>query len=287
MRGGERRMNTRRRVFCAVLAVLALGGCSGTRFFYYPNRVLYVDPRVLGIDYDLVAFRSDNGDKLYALMFRTEKKPKGTIVHFHGNFGNVSNHFKQCQFLTRDGFDVMTFDYEGYGGSEGRPSPRRCVADGLAAVRYARKISRNPRGGVALFGQSLGGAVAVVVAAKDPEVRGVVVEAAFATYRSMARDVLERSAFTWILVPIFPLFVGNAEDPLRFVDKIAPRPVLFVHGDKDNVVPLKMSEILYKKAKEPKALWIVPGANHLGCRRQAGEEYEKRLSDFFTQALND
>src|SRR6185295_5707440 len=96
---------------------------------------------------------SGNGKKLFALYFPTDQPPKGIVLHFHGNFGNVSNHFIGSSFLVYHAFDVLVFDYEGYVGSEGHPSPARTVQDGVAALRYAATLNRNPKGGVVVLAQ--------------------------------------------------------------------------------------------------------------------------------------
>jgi uncharacterized protein len=266
------------------LALFLLPGCSPQRFFYYPNKVLFADPDRMHVKNEIVHYPSLNGKTLYGVYFPTDQTPKGTIVHFHGNFGNLSNHFPLALFLTKHGFDVLCFDYEGYGASEGRPNAKNLVDDGLASVRYAQSRLRTPGTGVAVFGQSLGGAVAVVVTAKEPLVRGAVIESAFARYRTMARVAMGRHWITWILYPAVP-FVSRHYDPVDFVAHIAPRPVLFIHGDADTIVPTFMSRTLFDAAREPKSLWIIPGAGHLEGRRKAGAEYEKKISEFFEAAL--
>jgi fermentation-respiration switch protein FrsA (DUF1100 family) len=273
------------RAKACVLGVF-LVGCSPQRFFYYPNRNLYVDPDQIGLHPDLVRYPSLNGKELVALYFKTNQKPKGTIVHFHGNFGNVSNHFPLSLFLLKYGFDVLAFDYEGYGVSEGKPSPKHLLEDGIASVRYAQAHLREGAAGVAVFGQSLGGATAIVVTAQEPLVKAAVIEAAFTGHAAMARAVLKRHWLTWPLYPIAPLFMNHSLDPILFVARISPRPVFFIHGDQDTIVPMAMSQELYQKAKEPKKLWIVPGANHLESRKKAGAQYEQAVADFFTAALS-
>lgn len=262
-----------------------LPACSPHRFFYQPTRQLYSDPAARGIIYDAIEFPSFNGKMLKAILFKTNQPPKGTVVHCHGNYGNISSHYMGSQYLTHYGFDVLVFDYQGYGGSQGRPTPRGTVEDGIAAVRYAQTHLRNPGTGVVLLGQSLGGAVGTVVAAKEPLVKGVVLEAAFYSYASMARDVLKRSVLLWPLYPIYPLLMGGTYNPSRHIAAISPRPVLLIHGNKDKVVPSGMSEKLYRKAKEPKRLWIIDGAGHMGCWRAQGKVYEKTIADFFEAAL--
>ena len=178
-------MFPRQILFCLLGSLIVLTGCSVQSFFYYPNRNLYADPAAAGVPYDILEYPSLNGKKLYALSFKTDQLPKGTIVHFHGNFANVSNHFPLAPFPLKQGFDKISFDYQGYGASEGTPNSVTTVEDGVATVRYAQAHLRNPKTGVAVFGQSLGGAIAIVVAAKEPLVRGAVIESAFASYKSM------------------------------------------------------------------------------------------------------
>src|SRR5580704_17541848 len=174
-----------RKINWYLVPFIFLSACSPQRLFYYPNRVLYIDPDRIGLHPELVRYPSLNGKELTALYFKTDQKPKGTIVHFHGNFGNVSNHFPLSLFLLKYGFDVLAFDYEGYGASEGKPTPKNLVEDGIASVRYAYDHRRESGTGIAVFGQSLGGAVAIVVTAKDPLVKGAVIEAAFSGHSRM------------------------------------------------------------------------------------------------------
>src|SRR4051812_16593697 len=152
------------RAATAVLVAACLfGGCSPQSLFYYPNNKLYLEPAALKIDYQQVQYPSLNGKHIWAILMKTPQSPRGTVVHLHGNFGNLSNHFPLSAFLLQYGFDVLVVDYQGYGASEGKPSPRTTVEDGIASVRYAQEHLRTPGTGVVLFGQSLGGAVAIGV----------------------------------------------------------------------------------------------------------------------------
>lgn len=270
-----------RPILSIILACTLFWGCSPYRFFYYPNDKLYANPDHFKMNYEMHEFKSLNGKKLFGLLFQTELEPKGIVVHFHGNYGNVSNHFLASHFLVDYGFDVFIFDYQGYGSSEGKPNPKKTIEDGIASVRFAAQKDRSGNG-VFVLGQSLGGAIAIVTTAKEPLVKAAVIEASFPRYRAMARDVIKRSALLWILYPIYPFFLGKKYDPDRYVGEISPRPLLFIHGTGDNVVPLKFSKKLFEKAKEPKELWIVPDASHMGVRPQEGELYERRIANFFS-----
>ncbi len=261
-----------------------LAGCSPQSLFYYPNDKLYLEPAALKIEYQQLQYPSLNGKKLWAILMKSPEKPKGTVVHLHGNFGNLSNHFPLSAFLLQYGFDVLVVDYQGYGASEGKPSPAHTVEDGIATVRYAQAHLRAPGTGVVLFGQSLGGSTGVVVAAREPLVRAAVIEAGFSSYSKMGAEAMSRHIWSWPMVP-FAWMLSRNDDAIKYVGDIAPRPVFFIHGDADHIVPMHMSQDLYAKAREPKKLWIIPGADHLGCRQAAGGSYERDIVDFFERAL--
>lgn len=265
-------------------ALLVLSGCRAEGVFYYPNKVLYADPHQAGLEFEIVNYPTLNGKKITGLLFRTKQEPKGIIVHLHGNFGNVSNHFPLSVFLLRYGFDLLIVDYQGYGGSEGRPSPRGTVDDAVASLRYAASVDRGK--GVGLFGQSIGAAIAAVAGAEEPLAAGVVLEAGFSRYRDITASVLKRSWLTWPVAFVFPpLFVRRRWDPVDYVGKIAPRPVLIIHGTADKTIPLRMARELFDRARDPKELWIIDGAQHLGYRRQEGKAYEERVAGFFAGAF--
>lgn len=268
--------------------LLALNACGVERIFYYPNRRLYADPDRAGLRYQLVYFPTANGNTLSGLFFPAEGESRGAVIHFHGNFANMSNHFPASYFLVRRGFDLLVFDYQGYGVSEGKPNRRNTVEDGTASVDWMLAHSTAAGRGLGIFAQSLGGAVGSVTAARDPRINAVVLEAPFTTYRAAAHHVMKQSWITWPFAWIVPpLFVRRGLDPWEAVAQIAPRPLLFIHGTADQTVPSWMSEKLFARAKEPKRLWLIEGAGHLECRRRAGSVYEKTIADFFSDAFKD
>jgi fermentation-respiration switch protein FrsA (DUF1100 family) len=156
----------------------------------------------------------------------------------------------------------------------------------VAAIKLAAALDRNPRGGVVVFAQSLGGAVAIPAIAKSGSlVKAAVIQSTFTNYRVIARDVLGRSWITWLLWPVYPQLLWTRYEPWRWIDRLPPIPLLFIHGDRDPVIPVGMTRKLYARAHEPKELWIVPGAGHNGLRQEAGDAYDTRVADFFSRAL--
>ncbi|MFN0117491.1 MAG: alpha/beta hydrolase [Elusimicrobiota bacterium] len=268
-----------------ILCLLFFSACVPTNYFYYPNNNLHADPEKFGLTYEIIDFPSLNGKKCTGLLFRTKEKPRGMVVHLHGNYGNVTYHFFGATFLLKYGFDVLVIDYQGYGGSEGRPSPKKTVEDGIAAVRKAYSLNRSEMRDVFIFGQSLGAAVGAQVAMREPLVKAIVMEAGFSSYRQMARHVLKKNVILWFLYPIAPLFIGSTYDPIKAVAHISPKPIFFIHGNQDKIVPVQMTEKLYKQAKEPKKIFIVYGADHLMCWKVLGQEYQEKISDFFLENI--
>ncbi len=270
-----------------LLLISGLCGCSVKGLYYFPNNELFRDPAQEGLAYEMVRFPSANGKSLFGLYFRAEAQPpKGIIIHFHGNYGNVSHHYGQSVFLLRRGFDVFIFDYQGYGASEGKPRPERTIEDGLAAIRFLETSTIAARAPIGLFGQSIGAAIATVVAARSAAPRAVLLEAGFDSYKGIMKDVMKRS---WLLKP-FSFFVPaliaqRGLDPVDFIGKISPRPVYVVHGDKDRVVPFRMGENLIAASREPKTFRRVVGADHLQCKAFEGGVYENEAAGFFADAF--
>ena len=120
---------------------------------------------------------------------------------------------------------------------------------------------------VAIFGQSLGGSVAITALARSPDkgkIRALIVEGAFAGYRRITREVLGRAWLTWPLQWPLSFAVDDEYRPIEAIAQISPTPVLIIQGEEDAIIPATHAEALYKAAGEPKALWLVPGAGHMG-----------------------
>lgn len=162
------------------------------------------------------------------------------------------------------GFSVLGYDYRGYGTSEGSPSERKAYLDAEAAYAYLVEEVRLPPGRIIVHGRSLGGAMAIELAAHKP-VGGLIVESAFV---SAARVVTS--------MPVCFL------DRFKNHEKIGAVgcPVLFIHGTADRLIPLWHAERLFAAANEPKWSWWVEGAGHNDLQWHAGRAYWRRLRGF-------
>lgn len=225
--------------------------------------------------------------KLAGWFFKARKGGhKGTIVQFHGNAQNMTAHFASLVWVIDEGYDFFAFDYRGYGISEGKPNQEGTNRDALAAIQYV--LNREKADDVVLYGQSLGGAILLRaygdVSAEDrSRIRAVVIESSFYNYHEIARDVMSRS---WLLFPFQPLaylLVSNAYSPEDWIAKVSPTPLLVIHGDQDQVIPLKFGQKIFELAKEPKQFVLVPGGHHINAMMIDDGEYRKKLLSFLRE----
>ncbi|MES1981485.1 MAG: alpha/beta fold hydrolase [Pseudomonadota bacterium] len=246
-----------------LLSVL-LSGC--TQMFFQPQRQIINSPENYGFEYQVENFQAADGTALSAWFMPAHGQAKATVLYLHGNGENVSTHFRSVLWLTQEGFNVFALDYRGYGTSAGAPSLAGAQLDIDAAMRklLGRKDVDPQR--IVLFGQSLGGALAIYYAAHTAyraNLRAVVIDSAFFDYRQIVREKLAGIFITWPLQWLPWLTVNNEYTPAAAVAAVSPLPLLLLHGDHDKVIPLHHSQELYARAREPKELWIVPGAGHI------------------------
>jgi fermentation-respiration switch protein FrsA (DUF1100 family) len=186
----------------------------------------------------------------------------------HGNAGNLTHRFLPIQEITAAGSSVLILDYRGYGKSGGAPSEHGLYADADAAYLYLLDHGYSARH-IVLQGESLGTAVAVDLASRK-ECAGVVLEAAFTSGGDVANTVLP---------VIGPLLFRGFDSKSKIANIHAP--LLFFHGDRDEIIPLRLSRSLFDAAPEPKWFIEIPGAGHNALVERAGLSYRKRLHEFY------
>jgi hypothetical protein len=187
-----------------------------------------------------------------------------TILYAHGNAEDLGDVRPGLEELRRLGFSVFAFDYRGYGTSAGTPSEQGAYADIDAAYSYLTGRLHVPAHRIIVYGRSLGGAVAIDLATRQP-VAGLIVESSFVSgFRVLTR------------IPLFPF------DKFRSIEKITRvrYPVLVIHGRKDRVVSFWHGERLFREAHEPKMSLWVDGAGHDDVPEAGAERYADALRKF-------
>lgn len=220
-----------------MLACLLLAGC--TSLYFFPGRQQVLSPQMLGLTSQDVELFSADGTRLFAWHLQAEN-PRGVVCFFHGNAENISTHIVNVAWLPAEGFDVLLVDYRGYGASAGEAEFPEALEDVQAGLDWCFARGKLKELPVFAFGQSLGAAMTLDVAARSANsarLAGVVADSAFSHYRRIARDVLAQS---WLLAPLkYPLswLVTGSHAPEKAAENLADVPLLVMHSVDDRIVP--------------------------------------------------
>lgn len=169
---------------------------------------------------------------------------------------------------------MLVFDYRGYGRSDGDfPSEAQLYEDSEAAWRYLRDSRQIPADQILIYGESLGGAIALDLAIRHPEANGLIMQSSFT---SMAEAVRQKPFSS--MIPLNLVLTEQFDSRSKI--GLLQVPVLFLHGEQDSVVPFEMSQALYATAPEPKHLFLISGADHVRIYQPGQESYLKAVSDF-------
>ena len=259
-----------RRAIIVIAGVCALSGC--VRLFFQPYREYVRTPAQIGLDYQDIAIETRDKLQLHAWYLPASAPQCATVLFLHGNAENISTHIASVYWLPERGFNVLLLDYRGYGPSTGSPSIAGLQTDIDAAMRYLIERSPGNPPRLVLFGQSLGAAAAIYYAAhgaRRGDIRALVADSAFASYRDIAREKMADFWLTWPFQWIPDFTVPIDYDPKAAVKAVSPIPLLLVHGAQDRIVPIDNSRRLFEAASEPKQFWRVEGAGHIGAFHSA------------------
>ncbi len=204
------------------------------------------------------------------------------VLFFSGNGGNRSYRTQECRALTGCGAHVFLFDYRGYGDNPGSPSEEHLAADARAVWDYATRQRHVAADRIVLYGESLGGGVAVRLAA---ELCQAGTPPAALILRSTFSSLVDVAAYHYPWLPVRLALVDRFPSVARMPQVTCP--LLQIHGGSDMIVPLKFGQRLFAAAPEMSASgvakrWVeFPQADHNDVLWVAGEEFSSALSDFF------
>ena len=273
----------------ALSLVLLCQGCVG-QMFYYPDHNVHETPAKQGLPYEEVFFESKDGTRLSGWFIPAVGKSRGTVIHFHGNAQNMTSHFAFVSWLPAEGFNLFVFDYRGYGKSAGSPDRRGLYEDSRAAIDYVRSRKDIDRDRLLILGQSLGGAQAVTAVGSGNKqgVRAVVIDSTFFSYRSIVRDKIAAMPLVSLFkTPLSYILIGNDLSPAEYIAKIAPIPLLLIHGTADAVIPYHHTLGLMEHAGAPKTFWRIEGGGHTDAFLGADSPYRRKLVVFLDAALQE
>lgn len=252
-------------------------------------------PEDHNLPFECVTFTARDGVTLRGWLVGEGKRP--TVIFCAGMFGSMDGDVHMAPHFVHAGFNVLQFDWRGHGVSGGRRSTLglRERLDLLGAIDFLQ--SRGIRQ-IGLMGFSMGGAVALRVAAEDERVACVVSDGGFRQMESALVGYMMRKtkgygewlfrAFAKIVLGMVGMRLGESvykAAPLPVVGQIAPRPVLFIHGADDPLVSIMDQNALFEACANPKQLWRIPNAGHREAYELHPDEYVERVTTFFRGGL--
>lgn len=218
---------------------------------YHPTRTLDIQPGRLEPRVDDVYFKTSDGVKLNAWFFSAKPKSTGgqfAVILCHGNGGNISHRIEVCELLREAGLSVLSFDYRGYGLSEGRPSEEGTYRDAKAAHEWLRTKGFDPRRIIA-YGESLGGGVASELCRREPT-GGLILQSTFTSIPDIGAEF-----YPWLPIRL----LGRIRyDTLSRLPELKV-PVLVMHSREDGLIGYKHSERNFEAANEPKMFCEIQG----------------------------
>lgn len=253
-------------------------------------------PESFGLPADTVRFQATDGMRLEGWRIPADPK-RSWILLCHGIGSNRADLLDIAAALHKARFNLLLFDLRGHGESAGRVTSfgwqeQRDLQGALAFLGQQPDVPPKPYG---IFGISMGGAIALLVAAQDERLGAVAVdspytslEASLRRYLALLYPMLPEIPFRWFILATYRVRFGvwpRRVSPQAAVAALSPRPLLLIQGGQDSRTPLESAKALYAAAGEPKDLLVVESAGHLEAFAVNPQAYLKRLVRFFESSL--
>jgi len=262
---------------------------------WYRTCTNVLHPSDLNLQHEDVFLKTKEGFDLSCWLIKASQQAKGTVIILHGVSESKIAGLPMAKALHDRGYNIFLYDSRRHGESGGT----YCTYgyhekyDARMVIDYLLNRKDVTVEKIGLFGWSMGAAVSIQVAAIDSRVVAVVAESGFATLRTVFDDyqkrmiklpwhylrniVIKRSEF-------LAKFKANDVAPVEAV-KVIHVPIFLLHGTEDNLIKYNYAEKVYNAASQPKELWLIPGAKHHDMMEVGGEEYTRRITEFFEKHL--
>lgn len=277
-----------------VLLVILLSMFIGWKLLHPGPKPITDNPSNYGLIYENISFKSRGNDlTLKGWYIPTTKKEKMTLVFGHGYLANREEHraeaLKLAKALVSDGYNIVMFDFRGWGESEGNMTTLGLYEklDMQGAIDWVK--GKNPNTRIGLIGFSMGAATSLLVAAEEDCVEIVVADSPFSDLNAYLNENLSyftklpKFPFNQIILKTIPLLSGvniNQVKPIDAIDKIHPRKVLFIHSNTDKTIFCRHSEILSKRYPDKFTYWKTQDVLHLRSHQAYPAEYQEKVLSF-------
>jgi fermentation-respiration switch protein FrsA (DUF1100 family) len=257
------------------------------------DAAFFYTPFELGVPFETVSFHNSEGLRLTGWWLDSPATRK-VVILCPGYGRSKSDLLGVGTRLWKSGFNVLMFDFRDQGESDQAISTiGHFETDDLeSAIDYT--LWRVPGAEIGAMGYSMGAATTIIAAARREEIRAVVADSSFADLRKVLRMAFRQLThlppspsmeLAEILILMRAGYRISSVRPVDHVGKIAPRPILIIHGDCDIVAPVGDAYALYEAAGKPKELWITEGTGHCGTYFLDREAYVRRVIEFFERGL--
>ncbi len=275
-------------------AIIALGEYGHRQITYAHRNDFRDDPANWGLGAaEEIDLHSRDGLRLHSWLFRAPEAT-ATVIVLHGHGGNKHTSLPLAQMLYPR-FNVMLLDHRGHGESDGGRTTigyeERLDVHAAVDLLLARDL-----GPVGIFGTSMGGVTAIMAAAEDPRIAAVVADSPYARLRWAVGQVARLRGYPAFITSALA-YLGclttslhlryrmAAFDPVEVIERIAPRPILIMHGVEDEMVPVESAHALRARAGETCELWLIEGLKHCRALEEAYEPFKARMLAFFERWL--
>ena len=237
------------------------------RSIYFPMKDIISNPASVGLPYEEVYFDTPDNRRLNG-WYIANSKAKFTIIFCHGNAGNIGHRLEKISMFYNLGLNVFIFDYRGYGKSQGTPSEAGLYKDAEAAYDYLTRELRVSRDGIILYGESIGGIVAIDLA-RNKDIAALITEETFTSIKDMSG----------MAYPFLPYFVFSSRfDALSKIKNVGC-PKLIIHSIDDEIVPFRLGEKLFDAAMPPKKFLRLRGS-HNTAFLESDEQFKEGIKSF-------
>lgn len=236
---------------------------------------IYKDTIKINKTYEIkpMDFVSKSGNKLSGLLLTPNNNVRTDLIflHFHGSAQNLlTYHYPMISQLTEKGFQVYTFDYSGYGFSEGKATRKNVLTDAYSALDFIKNNPEFKNKKIILFGQSYGGYLASIVGSnKQNDIEGMIIEGAFYSHK---KEAIYTAGFVANIV----------YDGIRADEELKKnyKPVLIIHSNDDKLTPIRFGKKIFDNANEPKYFMEI-NKWHLGGLKYYGDSIKVKINVIF------
>ncbi|MSR78062.1 MAG: alpha/beta hydrolase [Candidatus Omnitrophica bacterium] len=241
-----------------------------------------------GLAWEDVSFQTPDKSELFGwylspsppLPRGEREEPKGTILFFHGNAGNISGRLFKAEGWIKRGYSVLLYDYRSYGKSSGSiQSQEQMVEDGRQVLQWLTDEKQIPLSKIILYGESLGTHLAIRLGSEF-KIAAVILEAPYTSFTDLAPV-----HYPWIPKSMIEAMLKHFSFPNQDFIGGLKAPLFILHGTKDLTCPFYMGEKIFEEALEPKELWSIAGGGHSDLPQITGKDYWDRPARFLAKYL--